>query len=375
MQQAAAIVSAISSGARNQAGFIKLTVRVINALYSPRRMQPKCKVFGICNGCQTQHVPYEVQLKNKAATLKRLFGIEPAVFRSEPYGYRNRIDFLVASGKICMRKRSGLVEIERCEIADERINRLMGMGPVLCSAGLKSVVVRAGIETSVSFGFKGDFYDSLVKEYAATVAAENVMVARLEEDTVSADCYPVKGSLFLHEEILGKKLYFHSQGFFQNNTSVAGSMVGFVRDALSGLDGDLIDLYGGVGTFGLCLADRYRSCHIVESDHLGIDGARRNIEVNSVKNAFAHCIPAVRLPDLKLRNPIVIADPPRSGMDDKTRKALLTMQPQAIAYVSCNPAETAKSIKAFKGYRLEKLALFDMFPQTNHMEAILVLRH
>ena len=188
----------------------------------------------------------------------------------------------------------------------------------------------------------------------------------------------------LNEVILGKKLVFHSQGFFQNNSAMAEKMVTYAKNLLSKYntkDSSLLDLYGGVGTFGINIADIFKDCLIVESVKESIDCAKTNIRENNARNADAIVMDASTITTKKMqgkfkgKNLFVITDPPRTGMHIKTIRYLIEAKPEAIIYISCNPSQIAKEMITLKNkYSLKSLAMFDLFPQTNHIEAIAELK-
>jgi tRNA/tmRNA/rRNA uracil-C5-methylase (TrmA/RlmC/RlmD family) len=169
-----------------------------------------------------------------------------------------------------------------------------------------------------------------------------------------------------------KPLKFHSQCFFQNNVVVATKMVQKAKDLLGNKSATLLDLYGGVGTFGINLADQYAHVVILEEDPLAVECAILNAhDVSNVK-AFAgdasHALQHVTgIVD-------VVCDPPRSGMSQKAQQILLEMYPERILYISCNPDQFFKEYRILaKKYELSYVGVFDMFPQTNHVELMVLL--
>jgi len=175
----------------------------------------------------------------------------------------------------------------------------------------------------------------------------------------------------------GKKILFSSQSFFQNNTKMAEKMIAYCKDAVKKYADKytvLVDLYGGSGTFGISLADLFYKCYIIDNDTLNISCAKENIAANNIKNTEATCADATSL-QINFSDAVVITDPPRSGMDQKAIKKLLQLMPKAIIYISCNPQELAKELKFFKKhYSLESISVFDLFPQTVHVEAVAELK-
>ena len=140
------------------------------------------------------------------------------------------------------------------------------------------------------------------------------------------------------------------------------------------LKAHLLDLYGGVGTFGIINADLFKRVTIVENVPPAIECAQKNAEDNGMKNVTSVCLDAMQLQKLSVIKPVyVIADPPRTGMHLKAIQRLVELQPEVILYISCNPEQLAKELLKFKGYVVRSAALFDLFPQTTHSELIVEL--
>ena len=168
--------------------------------------------------------------------------------------------------------------------------------------------------------------------------------------------------------------FYHSQGFFQINSFVAEKMAGYVKSKLKSKNRDMLDLYGGIGVFGLSACEFFKKVTIVESFALSIKCANENIRFNKIKNAQAFCMEAKNIGKLKFSGPLhAVTDPPRTGMDNIALQKLIGLKPQTIIYISCNPLKFKKEFIKFKrnGYKIKSVALFDMFPQTNHIEAVI----
>lgn len=211
-------------------------------------------------------------------------------------------------------------------------------------------------------------------------SANNVIVTYVKSDSdtsVSDDYFVVKDTDFLKERHIDKTFYYSIQGFFQNNTIMAKKMQVYVNNLLKNYETNkniLLDLYAGVGTFGIINSDLFKDVLILESVKECIDAAEKNIKTNNVENVKALLLDAKNLKKLELKNNLfVITDPPRSGMHPKTIEELNRIKPLVIIYVSCNIEQLSKDLLKFKSYKLNSVALFDLFPQTNHVEAVVEL--
>jgi 23S rRNA (uracil1939-C5)-methyltransferase len=359
----------------------------------------KCSYFKICNGCSTQHIPYNLQLENKKKALSQRINFEEIeVFSGNEYNYRNRIDFIFNSNGPAMRaKKNSVVNVKRCEICDERINNLLTeiksnftnvdyfnfkkkIG-TFCYA-----VVRVAKNTkSISFVLNKESHKlgeaiEKIDEFAKKSSADLVIVTFTDPqkpNSITEDYNIIKGNDFLEENLLDFIFEYNVQGFFQNNLEVAKLMHKYCNSLLSKFKDKnmhLLDLYGGVGTFGIINSQYFKDVTIVEGFDKCIVSANENIKKNNLANCKTVVLDAKKLKTLELSQPLVaIIDPPRSGMHSETIATLNKLKPESIIYVSCNIVQLGKDVKKFKEYKINKAALFDQFPQTNHVEAIVEL--
>jgi len=357
---------------------------------------PLCPYFGRCGGCTLQHLEYAQQLEQKKKQLQKLIDFpELKIFSDQPFHYRNRLDFLFGAKGLGLREKehpAKILPIENCPLAEEKINQILkevqqNLKPEEKKT-YKYAVIRTNTseETALSFVLNSDSSEKeaaleRIKKFVQKTSADNILVTYLpaeSDDSLGEEYLVLKGHDYLQEEFAGKKIHYALQGFFQNNSNLAEKMLIYSQELLkkySTEEAELLDLYGGVGTFGIINAKKFRQVTIIESVPAAIKYAQENIKLNQAKNANAFVLDAQKLNKLKFSYPLfVITDPPRSGMSEKTIIQLKTLQPEVIIYISCNPQQLAKDIQKFKRYQLKSLALFDLFPQTNHFEVIAELQ-
>ncbi|MEM4638073.1 MAG: 23S rRNA (uracil(1939)-C(5))-methyltransferase RlmD [Candidatus Woesearchaeota archaeon] len=362
-----------------------------------------CPYFGKCGGCSSQNISYEQQLINKRKIVARNTGVDVTsvkVFSDKPFYYRNRMDFIFHSRGVGLRERGNwknIVDIEKCMISNEKLNILLrevrdyfrGVDAFDVKKKIgtyRYVVIRTPRNhSSLSFVLNEDSMkigDAIekIKEYSKISYADNIVVTYVPKDTdssISENFFVVKGSDMLKEVLLGNTFEYSVQGFFQNNSALAEKMHEYVNQLIKGLQTssmNLLDLYAGVGTFGINNSYFFKKVFIVESDKHCINSAKANIEANNIRNAEAILLDASNLKKLKLENPLfVITDPPRSGMHPKTIEELKRIKPKNIIYISCNIEQLGRDLKKFSEYKLKSVAMFDLFPQTPHIETIIEL--
>jgi tRNA/tmRNA/rRNA uracil-C5-methylase (TrmA/RlmC/RlmD family) len=327
---------------------------------SPERVEPECRYFGACGGCQYQHVAYPAQLRLKHKQISDLFErvgkipsdkIAAVIPCPQPYGYRNRIMIRSQWNKPeqklnigFVRADCGLVEdIEECKIAEpalnEQIRHVRTHPPP--KGGIK-VVLRVQPEDwdvpRDSF-FQNNFFllPKLVETIRGCLGA-------------SASCRPVSG------EHAGETPALPAR--------------------------HLIDLYCGVGFFGIELADAVESFVGVEYDQRAIQSARKNAAARKISNGeFVAAKAEDVLPELlKKFSPektAVILDPPRKGCQPEILQLLRETRPAQVVYVSCHPATMARDLNIMCGdgvFELARVQPLDMFPQTQHVECVADLR-
>jgi tRNA/tmRNA/rRNA uracil-C5-methylase (TrmA/RlmC/RlmD family) len=310
---------------------------------SPERVEPACRYFGQCGGCQYQHVDYPAQLRLKhkqvADLFQRLGGFAPArvapvIPCPQPYGYRNRIMIRSQWNKPeqklnigFVRWDCGLVEdIEECRIAE----------PVL-----------------------------------------NEEIRRVRAHP------PPKGGIKVVLRVPPEDWDVPPDSFFQNNFFLLPGLVETVRRFLQDSGArHLADLYCGVGFFGIELANAVETFTGVEYDQRAIQAARRNAAARKIGNGvfLAAAVEAV-LPELlkkcSAEQTTVLLDPPRKGCRPETLHLLRESKPAQIIYVSCHPATMARDLNILCGndvFELAQVQPLDMFPQTQHVECVADLR-
>ncbi|MBN1258756.1 class I SAM-dependent RNA methyltransferase [Candidatus Peregrinibacteria bacterium] len=363
---------------------------------------PFCPHFGLCGGCATQHLPYEVQLENKKIRLIQEIGYKNVqVFSGDEFGYRNRMDFIFHPSGLGNREKGKWwrwVDIEKCLISNDRLNEIIAeirrfFGTEIDAFDLKNhggtfryaVIRTPQKDSSVSFvlnkaSSRLDAAIEQVKRFAAQSDVKNVLITYMPPDSdrsVGEEFFVVKGSDTLEETFLGKTFRYSAQGFFQNNSPMAEKMHEYVNGLLLKYDtkyAHLLDLYGGVGTFGIINSGLFKSVTTLESFEGCTLAAKENIKLNNAANVEAVCLDAAQLKKLDFPKPLyVVNDPPRSGMHAKTIKRLNELAPHVIIYISCNVKQLGLELKKFKDYKIRSAAIFDLFPQTNHMESVIEL--
>lgn len=364
-------------------------------------VKPKCKYFNKCGGCLLQNKEYKEQLELKKSVLTEITGFKKIpVFFGKPFNYRNRLDLIFHKGGLGFRARKKwheIVDIESCEIGEKRINELIteikkefknidAFDLIEKKGTYKFVVIRTPKNDSlISFvlNSKSKNLEKAINKiisFSKKCSAKNVLIALVEPErdtTISDNIKIIKGSNLLNENLMDHNFIFSGQGFFQNNTEMAEKMHEYCNQLIKKYNTKntcLLDLYGGVGTFGIINSNLFNKVIIAENVKNAIDCAKINIKNNHVKNADAKVLDAKHIKMLNLKAPLfVITDPPRGGMHPKTIIYLNKIKPKVIIYISCNIKQFEKELNMLRNYKIKSVALFDLFPQTEHSESVIEL--
>jgi 23S rRNA (uracil1939-C5)-methyltransferase len=333
---------------------------------APERVAPPCPYFMRCGGCQYQHAPYEMQLALKRGILedqlRRIGKLAPpdiAVVSGEPWGYRNRVQLHVAQGALGYRaaRSHKLCPIEQCPIASPAINGAIAiLREMLRDPRWPRFLRQIELFTNET-------------EIQLNVLETEHPVARRFFDWC-AERIPglIAGAL---EYPAGGYTWRVSHGsFFQVNRFLAGKLV---ETALGGAEGQTaLDLYAGVGLFSRPLAKRFASVTAVESGARAAGDLRFNAERTGIALRVEKTDAEAWIEQLETAPDFVLLDPPRTGIGKRMVQRLGQLRPPKVALVSCDPATLARDLAGLTGagYRIERLTLVDLFPQTYHLETV-----
>ncbi|MDR5728079.1 MAG: 23S rRNA (uracil(1939)-C(5))-methyltransferase RlmD [Terriglobia bacterium] len=372
------------------------------------RTAPPCPWFGTCGGCQLQHslYPYQVELKRQmlveSLTRAGVRDLPPiSLLFAQPLGYRNRVrvqvqtqpEFSVGYRKA---KSHRMTAIDRCPIAapllEECIRALHLLGAKgSFPADTQEVEIFTNHDQSELFmtmwtsrhsrshliRYK-EFFANVQKEIPQLSGAQVLAVEKGKLATAS----PLLqwGRQHLNYRVAGREYIVGAGSFFQVNRTLLDEFVAAVIDDESG--SCVWDLFAGVGLFSLALMERFQRVLAVESNPSALKDMRQNLRGSTTTGKTAKEIQSETLKflqqSLQRQEPapdLILLDPPRAGAGVEACNLMARSNPRKIVYVSCDPATLGRDLGALiqSGYRLRRLQLVDMFPQTYHMETIATL--
>lgn len=387
-------------------------------IQAQKRVQPFCKHFGVCGGCQTMHIDYDEQLSLKeemlSQTLERYAGIDQTKFHinsmvgmNTPKYYRHKAQLPVKNTPtgittgLYQINSNNLVPIIDCPVHSEQINFVNRKVLEICDANevyafdpqtmrglLRYVVIREShhtgeIQVTLVITIFNKVLHKVANEIAKIPNVVSVGISKNKEmsnvEIFGDEVEILAGKNYITEGI-GKTRYdLKAKAFYQLNPSQAMKLYQYVESQINfEEEKNIVDAYCGAGAISMLIAPEASRVVGIDLSKESLYSALHNKKVNNLENVnFFQGEVKDLLPKLydKGFNPdTVIIDPPRSGIDDKTLDLLNRKVVKKIIYVSCNPATLAKNLKVLlKKYKLVSVAPFDMFPQTSHIESVSVL--
>lgn len=392
---------------------------------SPARVEPKCPSFGHCGGCQLQHASYAHQLEMKARILSdaltrigRVEGCKTIECFPSPkeWGYRNktilpvRPVFGTKKAIACgyyERRTHRISPFEGCAVLDPLLEKsVKGMIRLAAESGLTGYDEASGtgdlrhIAARIASSREGqEVLTALVvsrelkprdfgrlRHLQQLLAAENpAIVGSVLNIKTARDNFVwgplfrgINGKSFLRHTLSGYRFDTDISTFFQVNALQAKRLFERVRELQNEVD-NLLELYCGVGGLTAYLSSRAQRIDAVEEWAPSVRLLKKNLEWNRIENVDVHRSSAEDFMKDTARAKrgaydAVVLDPPRTGCDESVIEGIKRISPRSVIYVSCNPATLARDVLRLSDeYSLESVEAFDMFPQTSHVEAIVLL--
>lgn len=375
----------------------KYAFGIITQLLKPsiNRQELTCEVAKTCGGCQLQHMKYAYQLDYKYKHVKKLFEdieVKSILGMDSPWYYRNKAQFPVKikDGKVLMgfyRQHSNdVVTCKECKIQDFTINKIFGFIQkhitIEMAEGLRHIFIRHSSTDEIQVVFIGKneknilSLSKLLKNTFSNITSIVFNYNTRNDNVILGDTYKVLyGNDYIIVKCLGNKVKLHFKSFFQVNPIQMEVLYNQAIKAanLSGNE-TCIDMYAGTGTIGMAVSKHAKSVIGVEIVKEAVDNANDNTKMNHLDNCHYVCQDATDFAHERKSDKIdvVFIDPPRKGMAENGIQDTVTMQPEKIIYVSCNPKTLSRDLKIFKnyGYQCEYVQPVDMFCQTTGLECV-----
>ena len=373
-----------------------------------------CPLYKKCGGCQLQNMTYAEQLSFKQAKcirhLKRFGHVEEILGMAEPFRYRNKVQAAFGTtrgGKIIsgvyQSSSHNIVCVDNCMLEDETADRIIVTIRALLqkhrlrpfdedrgTGFLRHVLVRRGFQTNevmvvlvtptALFPGKKEFLkDLLALHPEITTVIQSVNGAKTSL-VLGRQELVLFGKGYIEDILCGRRFRISARSFYQINPVQTEVLYGKAMEfaALTGKE-TVLDAYCGIGTIGLVAAERAGQVVGVELNADAVRDAKINAKLNNAGNARFYCADAGRFmteaAQAGERADVVFMDPPRAGSDLPFLRALVTLAPKKIVYISCNVETQARDLGFLckHGYRVGRIQPVDMFPHTGHVECVVLL--
>ena len=400
-------------------------------LKSKERVKPVCEHFGVCGGCKWQNMNYKSQLYYKERKVhENLFRIGkikpksvlPILGSEKTYYYRNKMEYTfsntrwlseseIKSETKFTREALGLhkkgrwdkiVDIKKCHLQEDISNTIRNeikkfaikneidfFDPYKNKGLLRNLIIKItstkNIMVLLQFGFKSDFIYNLLNFLQNSFEKINsilyVINIKPNDSIHDQKVNLFFGKDYIIEEICGLKFKISAKTFFQTNSAQAEKLFYLVKKFLEPNKNDILyDLYTGIGTIGQILSKDVKKVIGIDIVKDSINYATENSKLNKLSNTkyFSGNMNDVLTQGFIKENgkpSVSIINPPREGIDKRVIEKIIDTEPKKIVYVSCNSSTLARDLVLFeKKYEISKLQTVDMFPQTNHVENVVLLK-
>ena len=386
---------------------------------SENRIEPDCKTYKRCGGCNLRHIKYQETLKLKQnavqslvdKTLKNKIKVKETVGMENPYYYRNKVQYPVGIDKngkpqigVFANRSHEIIPIEKCFIQNEKSEEIAKYIFELWNENnytiyneetrkglLRHIVIKTGIKTNQYMCIlvvNGQGFDN-EKEFASEIANKYKEITSI---IVNSNMKNTNVILGLENRIIFGKGYIEDKlgeyifkisplSFYQVNPIQAEKLYNLgIEKANITKDDVVFDLYCGIGTISLFMSKYAKKVYGIEIVEEAIKVAKENSKINNVDNiefvagdvekALSNIIY-----DRKIIPDIVMVDPPRRGLDNTSVNNILKIKSKRLVYISCNPATLARDLaKLEEVYEVKEIIPLDMFPFTSHVECVATLK-
>lgn len=381
---------------------------------SKDRVKAPCKYYGQCGGCQLQHMSNEAQNKFKQSQVEDLMSpygkVNKILAMNDPYFYRNKIHstFAFTKGRQVIagfykENTHDVINIEKCIIqdskADEIISTIKGlmrsfkMRPFDEDTGqgfLRHVLIKRGFATdqimvvlvtsTKVFPGKNNYIKALRKVHPEISTILMNINNRKTSVVLGNEEVILYGRGYIEDVLCGVRFQISAKSFYQVNPLQTEVLYNKAIE-MAKLSGEetVIDAYCGIGTIGLIISSKVKEVIGVELNSDAVKDAIKNAKNNNIKNAYFHNEDAgefmVKLANENKKVDLVIMDPPRAGSDENFLSSLVKLSPEKVVYISCNPITQERDLRYMvkNGYVVKEIQPVDMFPQTNHIECVVLI--
>ena len=344
-------------------------VAVINEVIKPskKRITPVCKYYFECGGCNFLHVEKQEEREFKINRIKRFFGKLDNFYETNEFNYRNKIVLHVKNGEygFYKEKSNDITVINYCYLASPKINDILKLLTSLVDKNFSgSVLIRVNSNLESLVAIIGNY------KYVDNLINNNLIDNLVYNDKV------LKGNDYFYEYINNYIFKVNYKSFFQVNIKGLLEIVNILDDYLKDKKiNKALDLYSGTSVLGIILSKYVNKVWSIESNINATFDAKENIKLNSIANLeIINGLVENYIQDFKNID-LIIVDPARRGLDKKTIEYLNKIKSRYLIYIACGIDSLKRDMKLLNGnYEIDKFYGVDMFPRTNKVECIAILK-
>ncbi len=337
---------------------------------SNMRIPINCPYYKDCGGCQLLALKEEDQLKYKQNKVKDIFlkyanmDINPEIIKTDRYKYRNKITLHVQNGILGLysEKTNKIIPIKKCLLIPDELNNLISIINKINLSSVEKITLKQ-MQKEIMIQFIGNPN----KKEIIKVLKEKVESLYINDTLIS-------GKEYIQEELSNNKYVISPNSFFQINHEGTIALYNEVKNNIEKDNQEVLDLYCGTSSIGIYISEICKNITGIEINPSSVKDAKTNIKLNKINNINIIEGNVSNILKNNKKYSTIIVDPPRNGLDKKTKNKLLEIKSKKIIYISCNPITLARDISDLKKeYNLSKITLVDMFPNTYHVESICLL--
>ena len=340
---------------------------------SDDRCDVLCPYDNVCGGCNLLHLEFSKENEYKCMKVKEIlkkFGnineelVTETISDSE-YNYRNKITLHCDDNMLGYYRKGTkkIVSIDKCLLVDERINEVISvLNELIYDNDIDEVVIRVSNDSD-------EIMVSIIGEVSNYEELQNIV------DVLEVNNEIVLGDNSIISNIGSKKYYVSSKSFFQVNKTLTEKLYNEVMDVVKTVKPKrVLDLYCGTGTIGIYISDVVDEVIGVDYSSSGISDAKKNSLLNNVNNCSFICDKVENVIDSFNNIDMIVVDPPRAGLDNKTIDNIKRINPKDLVYISCDPVTLGRDLKLLSDmYDVAVVKPYNMFPKTYHVESVVVM--
>ncbi len=383
-----------------------------------RNINIDCRTYKRCGGCNLRHVNYKTTLEMKKNIVQNLVGknlktkiiVKDTIGMEHPFHYRNKAQYPIGTDKdgnpiigVFANRTHEVIQIDKCLIQNEEAetiakficqfaqkNNISVYNEKTCQGLLRHIVIKVGIKTnqimcilvlnSEELPNEEKLIDELTKQFPNITTIVKNINNKNTNVILGKTNINIFGNGYIYDKLGDYTFKISPLSFYQINPIQTEKLYDLALQAAKLTGKEIVfDLYCGIGTIGIYMANKAKKVYGIEIVEDAIKDAKENCKINNITNAEYYAGDTEKLlTDLienkKIKPDVIVVDPPRKGLDNTTVENILKIKPTRLVYVSCNPATLIRDLSKLEGkYEIKEIQPVDMFPFTSHVECVCVL--